>query len=190
MTTDLPAKLMELMADVVNVRRFSDAGVEGAKIRELLESYRLGPTAANLQPWEVIIVSSREKRRLVAEATLDPFCSPGSWGGQGWVETAPFLAVICLDQKRAEARMGSEWGFISSVGDCYAALQNMRLMANALGLKTAVVKEIDPARLAEALDLPWTIQPLVVVAAGYAEDELEHPPRYAVEDFVHREEWP
>ncbi|MGI6129359.1 MAG: nitroreductase family protein [bacterium] len=190
MSLELPAKITELMSDVVNVRRFSDMEIEPEKKDQLLESFRLGPSAANIQPWEMVVIGSADRRKLVGAATLDPFCTPGTWGGQGWVETAPFLAVICLDRKRAETRMGGDRGFLSSVGDTYAALQNMRLMANALGLRTAVVKEFDPDKLSQALHLPWTVLPVVIIAAGYSEEVIEYPPRFKIEDFVHREEWP
>lgn len=177
------------MSAVVNQRHFSAKEVEPEKIDQLLESFRLGPSLANIQPWEVVVVTDQDLRKQLAETTLDPFCTPGTGGGQNWVERAPFLAVICLDRKRAETRMGGEWGFLNSVGDVYAALQNMRLMANCLGLRTAVVREIDPGKLAETLHLPWTVHPLAMIAVGYSEEGLEYPPRFQVDDFVRWGKW-
>lgn len=181
-------RLKYLMADVVNVRSFRPEPVPREVVDDLLDAFRLGPSAANVQPWEIITVDNEEQRRQVVEATLDPFLSPSSVGGQVWVAQAPFLAVLCLDRKRAEARVGAP-GFVGSVGDAYAALQNLRLLANALGLRTAVVKEIDPSRLAQVMGLPWTVEPIALVAAGYSDAVLERPPRFEIPDFVHRGGW-
>jgi nitroreductase len=181
-------QLKSLMNEVVNVRAFRPDPIPDEVKEELLDAFRLGPSSANIQPWEIVLVDGAEMRQQVIETTLDLLLTPTSGGGQAWVAQAPFLAVLCLDRTRAEARMGAA-GFVSSVGDAYAALQNLRLTANALGLRTATVKEIDPSRLAQVLGLPWTVEPIALIAAGYSDAVIEIPPRFTLKDFVHREGW-
>jgi nitroreductase len=181
-------QLKNIMAEVVNVRSFRRDPLPSDVVEELLDAFRLGPSSANVQPWEVVIIDSEKKRQQVAEATLDMYLNPLSAGGQAWVAKAPFLAVICLDRKRAEARLGTH-GLVSATGDAYAAIQNLRLAANAMEIRTAIVKEIDPARLSKVLSLPLTVQPIALIAAGYSDATIELPSRFTTADFVHLEGW-
>jgi 5,6-dimethylbenzimidazole synthase len=182
------AALLALMNDVLNVRLFRPEPLPDEVVEQLLDAFRLGPSSANVQPWELVSVESPACRSAVAAATLDPFLSPGSEGAQSWLLKAPFVVAVCLDRPRAQARVGTAgWG--QSCQDAFAAVQNVRLAAAALSLKTAVVREIHTAKLAAALRLPFTVEPLALVAAGYSDATLEQPPRLDLQRMLHRDGW-
>jgi 5,6-dimethylbenzimidazole synthase len=177
-----------LMNDVLNVRLFRSDPLPPEMQEALLEAFRLGPSSANVQPWELVTVASAERRAAVAGATLDPFLSPGSEGAQGWLVKAPFVVVVCLDRPRAQARVGAS-GWEQSSQDTFAAIQNLRLTAVRLGLKTAVVREFNGTKLAVALNLPFTVEPLALVASGYSDAILEYPPRLELHQILHQDGW-
>lgn len=174
---------------VVNARSFRSDPIPPEAEQALLESFRLGPSAANVQPWELVRIEGEAIRRRVVTATLDPFLSPGSEGAQGWIARAPLLLAVCLDRPRATARIGPR-GWDQSAQDTFAALQNLRLTAVALGLGTAVVREFEPEQMRRALGLPFTVYPLCLVAAGRVEIPPEIPPRLPLAHILHPEgEW-
>lgn len=176
------------MGDVVNVRQFRPDPVPPELEQLLLESFRLGPSSANIQPWEIVTVESPSLRDAVVAVTLDPFLSRDSAGAQAWLRDVPLLLAVCLDRPRAEGRLGPI-GWEQSGQDAFAALQNMRLAAVHVGLATTIVREFDRAGLQQALRLPFTVEPLVLVAIGYAAVPPEHPPRLELAHIVHRDGW-
>lgn len=178
-----PEELKAIMNDVVNSRFFQPDPVPAGVLGEVLEAFRLAPSLANTQPWEIIAID-QTRRQAAAAATLDLLMSPGSFGGQGWVAGVPILLAVCVDRPRAEGRIGKR-GYSLAAQDTFAAIQNARLMAVALGLKSAICKEVDPDRLRDALGLPWNVDPLWLVALGYSDTPLEYPPRLKREHFVH-----
>lgn len=182
------ARILDVMQAIVNVRQFKPDPVPADLEAKLLEALRLGPSTANTQPWELVEIRSDEKRQAVAQATLDPLMRPVTGGGQRWITRAPLLWLLAIDRKRAEARLGAE-GFTHAAEDCFAAVQNLRVLAGCLGLATAAVREIDHQAVAKVLDLPWWVEPLCLVAAGWSDATRELPPRMAPEQFLHREGW-
>lgn len=178
-----PEELKSIMNDVVNSRLFKPDPVPPALLGEVLEAFRLSPSLANTQPWEVVVVG-HSQRQAVAGATLDLMMTPGAFGGQGWVAGVPALLAICVDRPRAEGRIGKR-GYALGAQDTFAAVQNARLMAVAVGLKSAICKEVDPDRLRQALGLPWNVDPLWLLALGYSDAALEYPPRLKRVHFVH-----
>lgn len=178
-----PEELRAIMNDVVNSRFFKPDPVPSGLLGQVLEAFRLGPSLANTQPWEIVVVG-QNRRQAAASATLDLLMTPGSFGGQSWVAGVPVLLAVCVDRPRAEGRIGKR-GYSLAAQDTFAAIQNARLMAAALGLKSAICKEVDPDRLREALGLPWNVDPLWLLALGYSDAALEYPPRLKREHFVH-----
>lgn len=176
------------MNQVLNIRRFRPDPVPAEARAALLEAFRLGPSAANVQPWELVTVESPGRRAAVAAVTLDPFLSPGSEGAQAWIAEVPLLLAVCLDRPRAQARLGPP-GWVQSVQDTFAAIQNLRLTAVALGLSTTLVREFQPAGLAAALGLPFTVEPLALVVAGYGAAAPEFPPRLELRHILHADGW-
>jgi len=184
----MKADLLHLMADVLNHRDYAATPLPPEVSETLLEAFRLGPSAANVQPWELVTVEHPQLRAAVAATTLDPFLSPGSAGAQSWLLKAPLVVAICIDRPRAQARVGTP-GWEQSCQDAFAAIQNLRLMAAALSLKTAVVREFDRAKLGAALGLPFTVEALALVAAGFSGAALERPPRLEMAQLCHRDGW-
>lgn len=181
-------KTLGVMEAIVNVRAFRPEPPSAAAQGKLLEALRLGPSTANTQPWELVAVQSPEQREKLIQATLTPQMRRVPGGGQPWLAGAPLLWLVAIDKKRAEARVGAQ-GFLHAAEDCFAAIQNLRVVAGSLGLATAVVREIDPQAINEAFGLPWWVEPLCAVAAGLSDAVPELPPRLAVDDFLHRERW-
>lgn len=180
--------LLMKMDRIVNVRQYKDDVIEEEVLHELLHAFSLGPSLANLQPWEMIVLETDEQKGRAAEATLDPFLTKDSYGAQQWIKEAPFVGIVCLEKRRALARLGEE-GVIFAFEDTFASVQNFRIAASCKNIATSVVREFDKEKMKEKLELPWYIDPLLILTAGYSDALLEIPPRFTVQEFVHWGRW-
>jgi 5,6-dimethylbenzimidazole synthase len=180
--------IYEYMDRIVNVRSYEDTPIDDEIREHFLTAFLLGPSLANLQPWEMLVMESEGDRNRVVEATLDPFLTQGSFGAQKWLKEAPFLAVVCLEKRRALARLGEE-GVLFAIEDTFMAIQNFRLSATLNGLSTSVVREFHKEKMQQNLSLPWYLEPISIITAGYSNAVLEIPPRFRIEDVVHPGRW-
>ena len=185
--TDDTDELLQLMTDVVNVRRWRQDPVPDDILEKLLQAFRVGPSTG--QPWEMLRLESPEAKDAAISATLEPLMTPHSEGAQRWLADAPVLIAVCLEMRRAMARLGAA-GRGHALQDVGSALQNLRIMANALGLRTGVVREFDAERMREALGLSWFMEPVALIAVGYSDSYLEYPPRYSLPEFYRVHEPP
>lgn len=173
------------MSKVVNVRNYQNEEINDEMLKKLFEVFGAGPSVANHQPWEILILDQKQKKEVI-QATLDPLLSKDSYYGQPWIEHAPVVFVVMIDRRRSEARVG-DIGLTFSKQDIFAALQNLRIFATLNGLGTSVVREFDMERLKKVFNLPKSYLPIGIVTVGYIdEEELELPPRLKIADFVHK----
>jgi len=178
--------LLEAMNTVINVRSYTNQPIPDDVMEKLFSAFSLGPSLANTQPWELIVVEDPENRKRVADATLDPFLTPDTYGAQTWVMDSPLLVVVTLEMRRAMARLGDN-GILLAVEDTFCAIQNFRVVAALSDLSTSCVREFDESRLRSNLGLPWYVKPIAILVAGYSNEMKEFPPRLSVSDFVHKE---
>jgi 5,6-dimethylbenzimidazole synthase len=188
MDLELDLKLLQGMDQIVNVREYETESIKEDIIDQLLKAFSLGPSLANIQPWELVVLRNPEEKQNAVHASLDPFLTKDSFGAQQWIQDAPFVMVACIEKRRALARIGDE-GEIFSIQDLFSAIQNFRLLAILKGLSTSVVREFDQLQLKENLNLPWYVEPHAIVTAGYSDAQLEIPPRFKVREIVHGGGW-
>ncbi|MBI2955335.1 MAG: nitroreductase family protein [Chloroflexi bacterium] len=141
----------ELFLDIVrrrrNIRRFKPDPVPDEYITMIVEAARLAPSGANSQPWEFIVVKDAERKRQIADAFIEaarkgrefdpkfPAAAEGTLLKK--VAEAPVLIAVCCDPRFKEAYpsyANRDGTFFVSLGN---AMENMHLMATALGLAMA-----------------------------------------------------
>lgn len=176
-------EMFPIMNMIINVRGYQSTPIPEALIEEVFYAFTLGPSLANTQPWELMLVKGIKEREKVIAATLDPFLSPHSYGGQAWLMSAPVIAVVMIEKRRAMVRLG-ERGEIFAIQDTFAAIQNARLTAAAHGLSTSVIREFDAHLLQMNLNLPWYVEPIAIFTVGYSDEEKEIPLRLSVTEIV------
>lgn len=155
---------MESIFHRISVRKYEDRAVEPEKIRLLLRAAMAAPSAGNQQPWEFYVVTDREK--LAALSACSPYAKPLGRSAVG-------IAVCC----RANCRL-PEYAQI----DCSAAIENLLLEADALGLG-AVWLGIAPLQermeqVREVLSIPENLYAFSLVACGYPAEEREQEDRF------------
>jgi len=179
---------LEMMGEIVNVRSYLDQPLPPTLEEELFCAFSLGPSLANTQPWELLVMEGVDQKRKLVDSTLDPFLAKGSYGAQRWVATAPTVVIVLIEKRRALARLG-EKGILFAIQDTFSAIQNFRITAAAHNVSTSCVREFDPVRIQSLFGLPWYIEPVAILTAGYSEEEKEIPPRLPISEMVHRGRW-
>jgi len=173
------------------VSEFEEREIDGALLGAIVEAASWAPSAANAQPWEIIAIRDHRQKAAVVETLLDSHLRPGAGGHERreWVAQAPVILVVCLDLTRAKARFGEMGEKFFGVQDTGAAIQTMRLAALEHGVKSCLIREFDPHRVAELLELPRHVRPLIMIVVGYSEVEARPRPRLPLEDYLHYEKW-
>ncbi len=158
-----------------SIRNYSSRPVEPEKLNRILEAANLAPSAANLQAYEIYVVTKTKQRAALCKAAH----------GQGFLVVAPVSLVFCTNAARLLERFGERGRGLYSVQDATIACTYAQLAATALGLGTVWVGAFDPEEVRKIAGLPEGQQPVAILPIGYPEGEPEIRGRRPLEDLVH-----
>lgn len=139
-----------------SVRSYTDKKVEQSKIETMLKAGMAAPTAANRQPWRLVVLTDRDK--------LDAI--PAFIPGAHMAAKAQLAIVVCGSP--SESLVPEYW-----VQDCSAVTENILLAAHAMGLGAVWCgaypnNEMDKVGKMQALlSMPKGIYALSVIVIGY-----------------------
>jgi nitroreductase / dihydropteridine reductase len=193
--------------DIV-MQRYATKQFDGRMIDEptlftLLDIIRYSPSAFNLQPWKIKIVSAdRIKKNLRPHANDQPqvttcshllvFCTNtelenladrviGNLTRSGM--DAAMVARYAAIMKGYIASMSPEQRFAFAREQIHIALANAVNGAKSLGLDSCPMGGFDPVGTADVLFLPEEYVPVVLCAVGYAADTPPAKWRFPREDI-------
>lgn len=179
-----------MMKEIENrrsVRKYSDKMVEKEKLMQVLESARLAPSGNNTQPWNFIIVESKEMKEKIVSVDHD----------QKWMMTAPVFIVcvadICcrmepkpdmyIDENSPEPEVKQ------IIRDTTAAIEHILLEAVSLGLSTCWTGWYDQKDMRAVLNIPNDKYVCGVITIGYGDESPAQRPRRNLEDMIRYEKW-
>jgi nitroreductase len=178
-------ELLELIKGRRSVRRYKPTPVKDEDLNAVLEAARWAPSWANTQCWQFIVVRDPEIKSKLAQAlrykvdATNPAASA--------VRDAPVVIVACAELGKSGCYKGEpltnkgDWWYMF---DTALALQNMALMAHALGLGTVHTGWLDAEAVAEILEVPQNIAVVELVPLGYPDEEPKTPRRKELSEFV------
>ena len=145
-----------------SVRSYKSQKVEQEKLDLILEAARVAPTAANLQPVRLIVVQEKEGLAKIEKAAN--------------IYNAPLAVIVCADHSTAWTRPFDK----KQTGDIDASIltDHMMLQASELGLGTVWVCYFKPDILSQEFNLPENLEPVNILAIGYADEEPANPDRH------------
>jgi nitroreductase len=184
--------MVSILQKLVDAPAMNGQGPDDGALARLLDASKWMPSAANLQPWEVIVVRESDTKERVVHATLDPFMRDEPDMRPLWLKEAPVVLVFCADIKRVRTRYGNERALVVGTGDMGGFLLAFRMVAFQEGWTTGVVREFHPERLKKALGIPKFIEPVVMVPVCRrhpSEGDVVDRPAMELKAFLHRERW-
>ncbi len=158
--------LIEVIYKRRSVRKFTDEPVSHEDLVTLLKVGMAGPSAMNAQPWEFVVIDSRE--------IMDEFRKNLRYAKMN----AP-AAICVLGSQRMQLKTA---GIKFWVQDCSAATENILLAATAMGLGTVWIG-IHPITenkriVSRVLNLPADVTPLNLIFVGHPSEEPEPRTQY------------
>jgi nitroreductase len=165
---------------------FSPAEIPKADLEKILDAGLAAPSGYNTQPWRFIVVSEREQRRQLRQASFN----------QSKVEEAPVVIVGCGDEAQLGSqvlddmlRLAKEHGygderqheivrenfptFLASVENTVwlnrqvaIALTHMMLMAEVLGYDTAIIEGFQEQHVKALLQIPESAHVVALLCVG------------------------
>lgn len=172
-------EFLQLAKERHSVRKYLAQPVEEAKLQSILEAGRIAPTAANKQPQRFMVITQDcGLAKLAKAATL---------------HGAPLAIVVCGLKDKVWVRPQDGHDMIDI--DTTIATTHMMLQAWALGIASCWITYFDPAIVRQEFSLPPTVEPVSILALGYAADTQQSADRHAqqriaLEDMVWRESLP
>ena len=158
-----------------SVRAYRPDPVPEDKLNRILEAARLAPTAANRQPFKIIIIHTRgreaELRRLY---------------GKEWFVQAPLvIGVIALPETGWKRLDGKNYSEV----DTTIAMDHLILAAASEGLGTCWIAAFDPEAAREVLNLPENVEPVAFTPLGYPADSPSPKKRKELSELICYERW-
>ena len=174
-SADTTAALHPLLADRWSPRAFDAShDVAAEQINTLLEAARWAPSASNSQPWRFLVAPRASAAHEALFATLFP-------GNQVWVGAAGTLILAAAVTTDAT---GAALPFAAY--DTGQAVHALVTQAHAEGLAAHQLGGFNRSAAAEVFGLAASITPLVVIAVGRHDADVELPEPFATRESAPR----
>ncbi|MCC5900946.1 MAG: 5,6-dimethylbenzimidazole synthase [Halomonas sp.] len=178
-------------------------------LARLLQAAHHAPSVGFMQPWDFIVIESREVRASVLalfdqenDKAAERFTGARKdlYRGlklQGILESPLNLCITC-DRNRGGAHvLGRNSMVDTDLFSTCLAVQNLWLAARAEGVGVGWVSILDPAQLSAVLNLPEGVYPLAYLCLGYVSEFLDQPEleakgwraRLPLDELLHRDTW-
>jgi len=166
---------LELAAQRCSIRGYRSDPVDEAALEQVLAAANLAPTAANRQPFHLLVVRDPAVRHALGLAY-----------NRDWLRSAPLLLAVCTEPAKAWVRAdGKNYADV----DGAILMDHITLCAADLGLGTCWIAAFDPAQVKNVLQLPEGIEPLALTPLGHPADTGRPKLRKPLTAFVHHDRW-
>jgi nitroreductase len=128
--------------------------VDEGRLTRILEAARLAPTAANRQPFRIMVIPTKGREEQLKRIY-----------GRDWFAQAPLILAVCTVPGESWVRKYDNWN--SAEVDAAIAMTHIVLAAAEEGLGTCWIAAFDPKAAREVLDLPPEIVPSAFTPLGY-----------------------
>jgi len=157
---------IELILSRRSVRRFEQKAIPKEVLNKILEAGRQAPSAANRQPWRLIIITDDYLKKQLSKGLFNRF-----------IKNAPLTIVGCAD---TGALLTGKWAVV----DTSIALENVVLAAWTLGVGSCWIGDFKEEKVKQLLNVPsdWTI--VALLALGYPAEKPKQPRKKPLESLT------
>jgi nitroreductase len=166
----------ELIAARYSIRAYRPDPVEDEKLQAILEAARLAPTAANRQPFQLVVMHTAGREEEI-----------GKIYRRSWFVQAPLVIGVCAISSQAWVRESDR--FNARLIDAAIVADHLILAAANLGLGTCWVAAFNVEAARTVLQLPEEAEPVIFTPLGYPADQPGPKTRKPLSELVRYEHW-
>ena len=166
----------DLIARRYSVRAYRPDPVEDEKLQAVLEAARLAPTAANRQPFQLIVMHTAGRAQEI-----------GKIYRRAWFVQAPLVIGVCAISSLAWVRESDR--FNARLIDAAIVADHLILAATNLGLGTCWIAAFNVEAARAVLQLPDEAEPVIFTPLGYPADQPGPKIRKPLNELVRYEHW-
>ena len=166
--------VMEAIEKRRSIRVYENTPVSREQLMTFLEAIHLAPSWKDMQCWQVIVLSDRE--RILAPGELLHH-NPRQ---TGVFENVPYFIAVAADPAQSGDEEGKPY-YMTDIGIC---LENACLAATEMGLGTCWIGWFDEQPIKEFLGLPENLRLVALTPLGVPAQDPKPRPRKALADFV------
>ncbi len=159
-----------------SARAYRPDAVGNDQLERILNAGRLAPTAANRQPFRIIVVTTAQAREAL-----------GRIYHREWFTQAPLVLAVVGVSREAWTRQVD--GVNHHTIDAAIVMDHLVLAAANEGLGTCWVCNFDPQEARALLDLPSGVEPIAFTPLGHPADKPKPKSRRPLGELVMRERW-
>jgi nitroreductase len=185
-------------------KKFDGRKIPDDKVNALLDLVRFAPSALNLQPWKIRVITDQKIKDLLRPAAFNQeqittcshllvFCADPDYNGlikklgvllkKNGVPAETQKMITDMATGFAEP-MSPEQKLAWSQAQTYLALGNALNGAKALGFDSCPMGGFDPKEFSRILKIPAPLVPTMLCPIGYAADKPLPKVRFPREDIV------
>ena len=166
----------ELIAARYSVRAYRPDPVEDEKLGAVLDAARLAPTAANRQPFQLIVMRTAGREEEIGKIYRKP-----------WFVQAPIVIGVCALSSLAWVRESDR--FNARMIDAAIVADHLILEAANQGLGTCWVAAFNVEAARSVLQLPDEAEPVIFTPLGYPANLPSPKNRKPLSELVRYEHW-
>ena len=159
---NLESYFLQIAKKRYSVRKYAEKPVEDEKIDAIIEAGICSPTAANIQPYRILVIRTQEGIRKLSK------------GAETYGASSAF--IICANIKEAWKRPFD--GKITSDIDASIVTDHMMHAATDLGLGSLWMTYFKPDAIIDNFNIPVEYEPVNILLVGYSADKEQSPDRH------------
>lgn len=180
---------LNIMKNRSSCRDFTDDPIDEAALSRLLEAAICAPSSGGFQNYSIIKVADPQRKQSLAKLCRN----------QGFIGKAPVNLVFCIDLHR-ERRIAQSYSVLPNIQfdyeslamyimDAAIAAQTLCMAAEAEGLGSVLIGNIvtNQKAVAELLNLPKQVLPVIMVTLGHRKSNGTLSGKYPASVMVHEE---
>ena len=165
----------ELIQKRYSVRAYKSDPVQKDKLDHILQAARMAPTAANRQPFRLIVTRTEGKTSDLRRVY-----------DRDWFVQAPLIICACAYPDKGWVRYDGK-SYVDV--DVAIAMDHLILAAADQGLGTCWIASFNVDAAREVFGLPEELDPVILSPLGYPNDQPSPKERKVISDLVHYESW-
>jgi nitroreductase len=166
---------LELAEERYSVRTYQPDPIPGDLLDQVLEAARLAPTAANEQPFQLIVMQTKGRKEELRRI----------YDREWFVQGPLVIGIVAIPEQAWVRSDGVNYAWV----DATIVMDHLILAATDAGLGTCWIGAFNPAAACEVLGLPDGVEPVAFTPLGFPAEEPGFKRRKRLNEIVRYDRW-